>query len=121
MEELTQLYFQAHLCSLFHHSPANSVLKTDIDTKPPETHTRAYWSYWGLLVLLGLVASPFAHYHVQCFDFDLQHIQKPYFLLFFTVPLIPCPSSRSYVRFRPTTQVSYKTNIISSLILGTCV
>lgn len=28
--------------------PANSILKTDIDTKPPETHTGAYWSYWGL-------------------------------------------------------------------------
>lgn len=114
MEELIQLCFQAHLCSLFHHS-----FQLPFENRHKHKTTRD--THWGLLVLLGLVASPFAHYHVQCFDFDLQHIQTPYFLLFFAVPLVPCPSSRSCVRFRPTTQVPYKTNTTSSLILGACV
>lgn len=91
---------------------ANSILKTEVDTKVPETQTGASWSYWGLWPAHW----PFAHYLVQCFGFDLQHIKKFYFFPFFAVPLFPCPSSHSCVRFRPTTQVRYKTKTNYKLI-----
>lgn len=132
MEELIQLHFQPWLCSLCTQYwpfspvlPSSSILKTHTHKRAPETRTGVYWVRLAASTLTSSW-SPL----LQCFDFDLQHTQKFYFLLLFAIPFVLCPScvatllhhsSCLYARFRPTTEVPYNTNIISSLILDICV
>lgn len=131
MEELIQLHFQPRLCGLCTRYwpfsplfPSSSVLKTHIHAykNPPET-------LGGLLGSHLLLAHwlPFLATTTSTFPFWQQ---KRDFLLLFAVPLVLCPScvatllhpsSCSYARFRPTTEVPYNTNTISSLILRICV
>lgn len=133
IEEFIQLHFQPWLCSLCTRYwpfapvfPSSSILKTHTHTKE---HQRHALGLTGVQLAAGTLTSSWSPL-LQCFDFDLQHTQKFYFLLLFAIPFVVCPScvttllhhsSCLYARFRPTTEVPYNTNIISSLILGICV